>query len=67
MDAAALLARIAPQPGKIGGKPVTRGRRITPSMVLTMLANGASWEAILEAYLVLTGKTSAPACFMRRA
>ncbi len=37
----------------MGGRPVIRGRRITPSMVLTMLANGASREAILEAYPVL--------------
>ena len=53
MNAAALLARIAPESGKMGGKPVIRGRRVTPSMVLTMLANGASREAILEAYPVL--------------
>ena len=37
----------------MGGKPVIRGRRITPSMVLTMLASGASREAVLEAYPVL--------------
>jgi uncharacterized protein (DUF433 family) len=53
MDPAALLARIAAEPGKMGGKPVIRGRRVTPSMVLTMLANGASREAVLEAYPVL--------------
>ena len=53
MDAASLLARIAAEPGKMGGKPVIRGRRITPAMVLTMLSNGASREAVLEAYPVL--------------
>ena len=53
MDAASLLARIASEPGKMGGKPVIRGRRITPAMVLTMLANGASRESVLEAYPVL--------------
>ena len=53
MDAADLLARIAAELGKMGGKPVIRGRRVTPSMVLTMLANGASREAVLEAYPVL--------------
>ena len=37
----------------MGGKPVIRGRRVTPSMVLTMLANGASREAVLQAYPVL--------------
>jgi len=53
MKTADLLARIAAEPGKLGGKPVIRGRRITPSMVLTMLANGASHQAVLEAYPVL--------------
>jgi uncharacterized protein (DUF433 family) len=48
-----LLARIAVEPGKMGGKPVIRGRRVTPSMVLTMLAKGASREAVLAAYPVL--------------
>ena len=54
MDVAALLARIAAEPGKMGGKPVIRGRRISPSIVLTMLANGAGREAVLEAYPALT-------------
>jgi len=34
MENADLLARIATEPGKMGGKPVIRGRRITPAMVL---------------------------------
>lgn len=53
MDVAALLARIGPEPGKMGGKPVIRGRRVTPAMVLTMLAAGATREAVLDAYPVL--------------
>jgi len=53
MNATDLLSRISAQPGKMGGKPVIRGRRITPSMVLTMLANGATRESVLEAYPVL--------------
>ena len=53
MNATELLARIAPEAGKMGGNPVIRGRRVTPSMVLTMLASGASREAVLEAYPVL--------------
>ena len=53
MDDADLLARFAAQSGKMRGKPVIRGRRVTPSMVLTMLAKGASREAVLEAYPVL--------------
>jgi uncharacterized protein (DUF433 family) len=56
MNSAELLARIAVEPRKMGGKPVIRGRRITPSMVLTMLARGASREAVLEAYPVLEPK-----------
>jgi uncharacterized protein (DUF433 family) len=48
-----LLTRIAPELGKMGGKPAIRRRRITPAMVLTMLANGASREAVLEAYPVV--------------
>ena len=53
MAAADLLARIAAEPGKMGGKPVIRVRRVTPAMVLTMLAQGASREAVLDAYPVL--------------
>jgi uncharacterized protein (DUF433 family) len=53
MKSAALLARITVEPGKMGGKPVIRGRRVTPSMVLNMLANGATRDDVLEAYPVL--------------
>lgn len=48
-----LLARIVTEPGKMGGKPIIRGRRITPAMVLNMLANGASRQDVLKAYPVL--------------
>ena len=67
MNAADLLARIAPETGKMGGKPVIRARRVTPSMVLTMLASGASREAVLEAYPVLERKTLTPVCSAPRA
>jgi uncharacterized protein (DUF433 family) len=53
MKESELLARIAAEPGKMGGRPLIRGRRITPSMVLNMLANGASREAVLKAYAAL--------------
>jgi uncharacterized protein (DUF433 family) len=53
MNAADLLARIRSEPGKMGGKPIIRGRRITPAMVLSMLAEGATRDAVLEAYPVL--------------
>jgi len=48
-----LLARIVVEPGKMGGKPVIRGRRITPAMVLKMLAGGATRDEVLDAYPVL--------------
>lgn len=48
-----LLARIAAEPGKMGGKPVIGGRRITPAMVLKMLAAGATRQQVLEAYPLL--------------
>jgi uncharacterized protein (DUF433 family) len=48
-----LLERIVTEPGKMGGKPIIRGRRITPAMVLAMLANGATRRDILEAYPAL--------------
>lgn len=49
----ALLSRIVVEPGKMGGKPIIRGRRITPGMVLKMLANGATREEVLAEYPVL--------------
>src|ERR1700752_2950903 len=48
-----LLGRIVGEPGKMGGKPIIRGRRITPAMVLNMFANGATRQEILAAYPVL--------------
>lgn len=48
-----LLARIVTEPGKMGGKPIIRGRRITPAMVLKMLANGATRAEVLAAYPLL--------------
>jgi len=46
---ASLLARIVVEPGKMGGKPIIRGRRVTPSMVLNMLANGVTRDDVLKA------------------
>jgi uncharacterized protein (DUF433 family) len=43
---------------------VIRGRRITPAMVLTMLAKGANREAILNAYPVLES-ADIDACLLR--
>jgi hypothetical protein len=44
-----LLAHIAPDVGKMGGKSVIRRRRITSSMVPNTLANDANRGAVLEA------------------
>jgi uncharacterized protein (DUF433 family) len=53
MTSARLLARIAAEPGKMGGKLVIRGRRETPSMVINMLASGSTRSDALGAYPVL--------------
>jgi uncharacterized protein (DUF433 family) len=53
MTSATRLSRIAAEPGKMGGKPVIRERRVTPSMVLNMLASGESRDEVLKAYPVL--------------
>jgi len=37
----------------MGGKPVIRGRRVTPSMVLNMFANAATRDDVLQACPVL--------------
>jgi uncharacterized protein (DUF433 family) len=52
-EALSLLARIVVEPGKMGGRPTIRGRRVTPAMVLKMLSQGASHADVLEAYPVL--------------
>jgi uncharacterized protein (DUF433 family) len=53
MTEAELLHRIDVEPGKMGGQPIIRGRRITPAMVLLMLAKGATKKQVLEAYPAL--------------
>jgi uncharacterized protein (DUF433 family) len=52
-DPRARLARIVVEPGKMGGRPIIRGRRVTPAIVLNMLSQGASAEEVLDAYPVL--------------
>jgi uncharacterized protein (DUF433 family) len=44
----ALLARITVEPGKMGGKPIVRGRRITVETVLGYLAAGVERAEILR-------------------
>lgn len=48
-----LLTRITIEPGKCGGKPCIRGKRMRVSDVLDLLATGASYDEILEDYAFL--------------
>lgn len=48
-----LLSRITVDPGKCGGRPCIRSYRLRVKDVLELLANGASWEEILEDYAFL--------------
>jgi uncharacterized protein (DUF433 family) len=45
-----LLERITVEPGKCGGRPCVRGKRMRVSDVLDLLSHGASPEEILEDY-----------------
>jgi uncharacterized protein (DUF433 family) len=47
------MDRISIEPGKCGGRPCIRGYRLRVKDVLELLANGASWEEILEDYAFL--------------
>ena len=43
-----LLKRITVNPDIFGGKPIIRGMRISVELVLNLLTQNESWEAILE-------------------
>jgi uncharacterized protein (DUF433 family) len=45
-----LLQRISINPNICFGKPCIRGRRIWVSLILDLLANGATFEEILDDY-----------------
>jgi uncharacterized protein (DUF433 family) len=45
-----LLKRITAKPEIFGGKPITRGMRISVELVLSLLAQGESEDSILEDY-----------------
>jgi uncharacterized protein (DUF433 family) len=42
--------RITFEPGKMGGRACIRGLRITVGLVVSLIAEGASWEEILSDY-----------------
>lgn len=46
----ALLGRITVNPKIFGGKPIIRGMRISVELILSLLAQGETTEAILEDY-----------------
>jgi uncharacterized protein (DUF433 family) len=46
----AILNRITADPEIFGGKPIIRGMRISVELVLSLLAQGESLEAILDDY-----------------
>ncbi len=45
-----LLHRISANPAIFGGKPIIRGMRISVELILSLLAQGASWEELLDDY-----------------
>jgi uncharacterized protein (DUF433 family) len=47
---AELLKRITIEPGKCGGRPCIRGKRMRVTDVLDLLSAGAPYEEILEDY-----------------
>ena len=50
MDLQALLSRITAQAEIFGGKPIIRGMRISVELILSLLAQGETAEAILDDY-----------------
>lgn len=48
-----LLQRVTIEPGKCGGRPCIRGKRIRVTDILELLASGASVEEIVEDYPTL--------------
>ncbi|MFA7235504.1 MAG: DUF433 domain-containing protein [Phycisphaeraceae bacterium] len=48
-----LLSRITIEPGKCGGKPCIRGKRIRVTDILDLLSAGASFDEILRDYAFL--------------
>lgn len=50
MEKGQLLKRITARPDIFGGKPIIRGMRISVELILSLLAQGESEEAILEDY-----------------
>ena len=50
MDNSELLKRISARPDVFGGKPIVRNMRLSVETILSLLAQGASSEEILDDY-----------------
>jgi uncharacterized protein (DUF433 family) len=50
MQSIELLTRIEQKPGVLCGKPVIKGTRISVELMLERLANGASFEQLMQDY-----------------
>lgn len=50
MDNSELLKRISARPDIFGGKPIIRNMRLSVETILSLLAQGASSEEILDDY-----------------
>ena len=50
MKNGALLKRITVNPEIFGGKPIIRGMRISVELILSLLAQCETWEALVEDY-----------------
>jgi uncharacterized protein (DUF433 family) len=61
MNEQALLRRITVNPEIFGGKPIIRGMRISVELILSLLAQGETADAILADYPDLT-KDDIQAC-----
>ena len=48
-----LLSRITVEPGKCGGKPCIRGKRMRVTDILELIGAGASFEEVLRDYAFL--------------
>ena len=44
------LQRITSDPAIFGGKPIIRGMRISVELILSLLAQGEEWDAIIKDY-----------------
>ena len=56
------LERIASDPAIFGGKPIVRGMRISVELILSLLAQGETKEAILADYPGLHGSSKCRMC-----